>query len=157
MRRKIVLDELQIQGAIKKWEKSNHIFWCKNRVKFLFLAHYLRGNISPFTFIIFTTLWCHLFWSKFSIQKMLKNAQYYHIRPILANLPHWMAYYGLIWQPRIHWRPHCCHLIQQVIIWEVIEDFMGLISANHCNLLQKRIILSNFGHLAQFYSLDMPP
>ena len=52
---------------------------------------------------------------------------------------------------------NCCQLIQQVIIWEVIEDFMGLISANHCNLLQKRIILSNFGHLAQFYSLDMPP
>jgi len=137
-------------GCHKKWEKSNHLFWCKNRVKFLFLAHYLRGNISPFTFIIFTTHWCHLFRSKFSRQKMLKNDQNCHIRPILANLPHWMAYYGLIWQPRIHWRPHCCHLIQQVIIWEVIEDFMGLISANHCNLLQKRIILSNFGNL-EFY------
>ena len=34
---------------------------------------------------------------------------------------------------------------------------MGLISANHCNLLPKMIILSNFGHLAQFYLLDMPP
>ena len=63
-----------LQGAIKKRGKSNHIFWCKNRVKFLFLAHYLQGNISPFTFIIFTTLWFYLFWSKFSIQKMPKIA-----------------------------------------------------------------------------------
>ena len=101
-----------IQGAIKKREKSNQLFWCKYRVKFLFLAHYLQGNISPFTFIIFTTLWCHLFWSKFSIQKILKNANNCHKRPILANLPHWMAYYGLIWQPRIHWSPHSCNLIQ---------------------------------------------
>ena len=108
-------------------EKRNYLFWCKNRVKFLFLAHYLRGNISPFTFIIFTTLWFYLFWSKFSIQKMLKIAQNCHIMTILANLPHWMAYYGLIWQPRIHWRPNCGHLIQQVIIWEVKGDLMCLI------------------------------
>ena len=74
-----------IQGAIKKREKSNHLFWCKNRVKFLFLAQYLWGNISPFNFIIFTTLWCHLFWSKFSIQKMLKYAKKCPKLPFLAH------------------------------------------------------------------------
>ena len=46
-----------------------------NRVKFLFFAHQLRGNIHPFPLITTTNPWCYLFWSQLSMQKILRNAQ----------------------------------------------------------------------------------
>ena len=75
-----------LQGGIKEWEKSNHLVWLKTRVKLLFLEHHLWGNMTPFTLITLNNPWCHLFWSKLSMQKMLRNAQNCHIWPILANL-----------------------------------------------------------------------
>ena len=48
------------QGIIKKRGKSNHLFWCRNRVKLLIFAHNLWGNITPFTLITLSNPWCHL-------------------------------------------------------------------------------------------------
>ena len=34
-----------IQGDNKRMKKSNHLVWSQNRVKLLFFAHQLEGNI----------------------------------------------------------------------------------------------------------------
>ena len=59
----------------KRVEKSNHIVWHQNRVKLLFFAHQLGGNIHPFILITITNPWCYIFSSKLNMQKMLRNAQ----------------------------------------------------------------------------------
>ena len=66
-------------GCHKKWEKSNHLFWCKNRVKLLIVAHHLGGNITPFSLLTLTIPWWHFLKSKLRMQKMLKNDQNSHI------------------------------------------------------------------------------
>ena len=72
-------------GCPIKSEKSNHLIWYKNKVEFFFLAHQLRGNIRPFCLITLTKPLCLLFWSKTSMQKILRFAKKFHFRPILAN------------------------------------------------------------------------
>ena len=46
-----------VQGGRKEVKKSNHFVLCKNKVKMLFLAHQLRGNIHPFSLITLTKPW----------------------------------------------------------------------------------------------------
>ena len=64
-----------IQGLTKRMKKSNTLVWHKNKVKLLFFAHQLSGNIHPFTLITLTKPWCLLFWTKISMQKIFRNAQ----------------------------------------------------------------------------------
>ena len=77
--------DIDLQGGRKEVKKSNHLVWCKNKVKLLFLAHQLRGNIHPFYLITLKKTWHLLFWSKLCLPKILRNIQKYNIRPIVAN------------------------------------------------------------------------
>ena len=86
---------LNIQGVQEKVKKSNHLFWHKNKVEFLLITHQLRGNICPFCLITLTKPWCLLFWSRISMQKILRNAKKCHFRPILAKSLYRKAYWGL--------------------------------------------------------------
>jgi len=45
-------------------KKSNHLVWSPIRVKSLFFAHQLGGNIHQFTLTTITKPLCYLFWSK---------------------------------------------------------------------------------------------
>ena len=74
-----------LQGVQEKVKKSIHFVWYKNKVKFLFLAHQLRGNMCPFCLITLTKPLCLLFQSKISMQKILRNAKKPHFWPILLN------------------------------------------------------------------------
>ena len=85
---------IYIQGVQEKVKKSNHLVWYKNKVKFLFLAHQLRGNMCPFCLITQTKPLCLLFWSKISMQKNHRNAKKCHFRPILANWLYQKANWG---------------------------------------------------------------
>ena len=69
----------------KEWKKSNHLVWHKNKVELLFLTHELRGNLHLFCLITKTKTWSQLFWSKLSMQKILRNAKKCHFRPILVK------------------------------------------------------------------------
>ena len=89
-----------LQGDNKRVKKSNHLVWSQNRVKLLFFAHQLGGNIHLFTLTTITNPWCHLFLSKITIQKMLRNAKNCHIKSILAIWLQQMAYYWLFWHLR---------------------------------------------------------
>ena len=79
----------------KKWKRVINLFDKKNKVEFLFLAHPLRGNMCPFCFITLTKPLCLLFWTKISMQKILRNANKCYFRPILANWLYQKAYWGL--------------------------------------------------------------
>ena len=82
---------LEILGLTKGMKKSNTLVWHKNKDKLLYFAHQLRSNIHPFTLITLTKPWCLLFWSKISMQKILRNAHKCHFRPTLANWLHQKA------------------------------------------------------------------
>ena len=56
-----IVFSVKIQGGRKEF------VWYKNKVKLLFFAHQLKGNMSPFALITLTNPWCHLFESKISI------------------------------------------------------------------------------------------
>ena len=86
---------LHIQGVQEKVKKSNHLFWHKNKVEFLFLTHQLRGNMCPFCLITLTKPLCLLLLSKISMQKILRNAKKPHFWPILLNWLYQKDYWGL--------------------------------------------------------------
>ena len=88
-----------IQGVQEKVKKSNHLVWYKNKVEFLFLAHQLRGNMSPFCLITLIKPLCLLFQSKISMQKNLRNAEKHHFWPILMNWLFQKDYWGLFYTP----------------------------------------------------------
>ena len=39
--------DIDLQGGRKEVKKSNHLVWHTNKVKLLFCAYQLRGNIHP--------------------------------------------------------------------------------------------------------------
>ena len=127
-------------------KKSNTLVWHKNKVKLLFFAHHLRGNIHPFTLITLTKPWCLLFWSKISIEKILRNTQKCHFRPISVNWLQHKANFGLLWDSRAPLEiPMGSFDKVNNYFWSYSDLIRGLLL----------LTLANFGNLVQklFFSI----
>ena len=103
-----------------------------------------------------TNLWCHLFWSKISINKCLKIDCNSHFRPTLGNLLHKWPIIGFFNTTEHH---KGCQL--GLLIGTFIIGGLGrIIWLNFCKFCQfgfVKQLLSSSGGLVPLFSPDIPP